>query len=81
MEGLFDKDPMFLHPRDTQGRFCTLERAQYEKAKSENRLLRMQVDKYKRQAEVVVRENMRMKRELERLHDAIRSFGAIIKKN
>lgn len=52
MSGLFDNDPVFKHrKRDSKGRFATAERAMYDKAIKENRYLKMQVEKYRRQAE------------------------------
>ena len=50
-QGVFDKDPVFAHPRDSRGRYCTEDRAEYERVKRENKYLRLQVEKYKRQAE------------------------------
>ena len=52
MNGLFDHDPAFTQKkRDSRGRFATAERAMYDKALKENRYLRLQVEKYRRQAE------------------------------
>lgn len=45
--GLFDKDPALI-PRDSKGRFATPERAYADKAISENRLLRLECEKYRR---------------------------------
>jgi len=45
--GMFDGDPV-LRPRDRKGRFATPERAYADKAISENKVLRLQVEKYKR---------------------------------
>lgn len=52
MEDMFKSDPVFQHMRDSRGRYCTKERAEYERMKKENRYLRLLVEKYKRQAEV-----------------------------
>ena len=53
MIGLFDNDPVFTgRKRDSKGRFATAERAMYDKAAKENRWLRLQVEKYKRIADV-----------------------------
>lgn len=71
MKQLFDNDPLFAHPRDSSGRFCTIERAEYERAKRENQFLRLEAEKYKRQAEVMQRESQRYKNELEALRTAI----------
>ena len=52
MSGLFDNDPVFRQRRrDSRGRFATAERAMYDKAMRENGWLRLQVEKYRRQAE------------------------------
>lgn len=77
---LFGNDPALIC-RDSRGRYCTKERAEYERAKRENKLLRLQAEKYRRQAEVVIRENLRFKRELDSLREAIRNLGDNIKKN
>ena len=51
--GLFDNDPVFKgKKRDSKGRFATAERAMYDKATKENSWLRLQVEKYKRIADV-----------------------------
>jgi transcriptional regulator NrdR family protein len=57
--GLFDKDPVFRNHRDSRGRFCTAERAEYERVKQENSMLRMELQKlmdklayWRRQADV-----------------------------
>lgn len=53
MAGLFDKDPVLNRKRrDNRGRFATAERAMYDKATKENSWLRLQVEKYKRIADV-----------------------------
>ena len=53
MIGLFDNDPVFKgKKRDSKGRFATAERAMYDKATKENSWLRLQVEKYKRIADV-----------------------------
>lgn len=53
MAGLFDKDPVLNRKRrDSRGRFATAERAMYDKATKENSWLRLQVEKYKRIADV-----------------------------
>lgn len=53
MTGLFDNDPVFNgKKRDSKGRFATAERAMYDKATKENSWLRLQVEKYKRIADV-----------------------------
>ena len=53
MTGLFDNDPVFNgRKRDSKGRFATAERAMYDKATKENSWLRLQVEKYKRIADV-----------------------------
>lgn len=53
MMGLFDNDPVFKgKKRDSKGRFATAERAMYDKATKENSWLRLQVEKYKRIADV-----------------------------
>ena len=53
MTGLFDNDPVFKgKKRDSKGRFATAERAMYDKATKENSWLRLQVEKYKRIADV-----------------------------
>ena len=53
MIGLFDNDPVFNgKKRDSKGRFATAERAMYDKATKENSWLRLQVEKYKRIADV-----------------------------
>lgn len=53
MTGLFDNDPVFTgRKRDSKGRFATAERAMYDKATKENSWLRLQVEKYKRIADV-----------------------------
>ena len=53
MSGLFDQDPVFKHrKRDSKGRFATAERAMYDKALKENSWLRLQVEKYRRMADV-----------------------------
>ena len=53
MIGLFDNDPVFKgKKRDSKGRFATAERAMYDKATKENSWLRIQVEKYKRIADV-----------------------------
>ena len=45
--GLFDNDPALI-PRDSKGRFATPERAYADRAIEENKLLRIQVERYKR---------------------------------
>lgn len=51
--GLFDNDPVFKgKKRDSKGRFATAEKAMYDKATKENSWLRLQVEKYKRIADV-----------------------------
>lgn len=45
--GMFAKDPALI-PRDSKGRFATLERAYADKAISENRYLRNECEKYRR---------------------------------
>lgn len=53
MIGLFDNDPVFTgRKRDSKGRFATAEKAMYDKATKENSWLRLQVEKYKRIADV-----------------------------
>ena len=53
MAGLFDKDPVLNRKRrDSRGRFATAERAMCDKATRENSWLRLQVEKYKRIADV-----------------------------
>lgn len=53
MTGLFDNEPVFTgRKRDSKGRFATAERAMYDKATKENSWLRLQVEKYKRIADV-----------------------------
>ena len=53
MIGLFDNDPVFKgKKRDSKGRFATAEIAMYDKATKENSWLRLQVEKYKRIADV-----------------------------
>lgn len=59
-----DLFPETLKARDSRGRFCTLERATYERASNENKNLRQLVEKYKRAFLVVSRENSRLHREL-----------------
>lgn len=50
---LFARDPTFRLPlRDSRGRFATKERSLYDKAMEQNKYLRLQVQKYKRIAEV-----------------------------
>lgn len=50
---LFARDPTTRQPlRDSRGRFATKERSFYDKAMKENKYLRLQVQKYKRIAEV-----------------------------
>lgn len=52
MNGIFSNDPVFKERRrDSRGRFATAERSMYDKAMKENRWLRLQVEKYSRQAE------------------------------
>lgn len=53
MEDLFDNDPAFKgRKRDSRGRFATAEKALYDRALKENSWLRLQVEKYRRQADL-----------------------------
>ena len=47
MPDLFDKDPAFVY-RDRKGRFATPEKAMADKAIEENKMLRLQVEKFRR---------------------------------
>ena len=50
---MFADDPVFKSThRDSRGRFATAERAMYDKATNENSWLHLQVEKYKRIADV-----------------------------
>ena len=50
---MFADDPVFKSThRDSRGRFATAERAMYDKATKKNSWLRLQVEKYKRIADV-----------------------------
>lgn len=47
MENMFANDPAMRH-RDKKGRYATAERAYVDKAIEENKMLRHQVEKFKR---------------------------------
>lgn len=64
MKTLFDNDRQFRFTRDKRGRFATAERALYEKTAKENAFLRQQVEKYRRQAEVLSRSVSSLERQL-----------------
>ena len=64
----------YRNVRDSKGRFCTLEKATYEKAKEENVLLRFHVEKYKRAWLAVSNENSRLRRELKSIKEQSRSL-------
>ena len=71
METLFDNDPTFKVVRDRRGRFATPERALYEKTAQENSYLRLEVERYKRQAEVLSRSVTALENKLNSLRTII----------
>lgn len=52
---MFANDAAMLS-RDSRGRFCTKERAEYERVKRENKRLRMEIDKLRHQLEMYRRQ-------------------------
>lgn len=57
--------------RDTKGRFCTRDRSLYERAMSENAMLRYERDRYMRAYIAVARDNERLHRELIAVKEAV----------
>lgn len=47
MADLFDKDPAFVY-RDRKGRFATPQKAMADKAIEDNKILRLEVEKWRR---------------------------------
>lgn len=68
---LFDKDPAFRYLRDSKGRFATPEKAMYDRVERENRLLRLQVEKYRRLAEMPIKTIIRQQRTIQELKEKI----------
>lgn len=73
MEDMFAKDPAFVY-RDRKGRYATPEKAMTDKAIEDNKILRLNVEKYKRMYLVAAsmssmyhRELVALKEELKRL--------------
>lgn len=64
----------YRNVRDSRGRFCTLEKATYEKAKEENVSLRFNVEKYKRAWLAVSNENSRLRRELKSIKEEVKKL-------
>ncbi len=67
---------IFTHEqyRDTKGRFCTKERHYAEKAFHDNKVLRLDREKYIRMNLALVNENARLKMELKDLKERIRGL-------
>jgi phage shock protein A len=68
--GLFENDPA-VRPRDKKGRFATPLRAYADKAIEENKVLKFQVEKYKRAWIAVSNHAHRVERELAELRQKI----------
>jgi len=60
--------------RDTKGRFCTKERHYAEKAINDNKILRLDREKYIRMNLALVKENARLKMELQSLNERIKGL-------
>lgn len=64
----------YRNVRDSKGRFCTLEKATYEKAKEENVSLKINVERYKRAWLAVANENGRLRRELAKIKEQVKKL-------
>lgn len=60
--------------RESNGRFCTKERYVSEKISRENKVLRMERDKYLRAYLMLADENTRLRRELASIKDRIKTL-------
>jgi len=70
------QETLFAEPqvRDTRGRFCTKEKALYERTLSENARLRYECEKYRRAYIAVSQDNSRLTREMEELKQELSSL-------
>lgn len=71
--GLFDNDPALI-PRDSKGRFATPERAYADRAIDENKLLRTQVERYKRMYFASADLASHWQRKYEELHQKVKGL-------
>jgi predicted RNase H-like nuclease (RuvC/YqgF family) len=78
MNTLFDSDPLFRVSRDCRGRFATAERAEYDRAKKENRMLRLQVERYRREAEILSKSNCTLQHEVAGLKQQLTEARALL---
>ncbi len=75
MKDLFANDPIFkVRHRDRRGRFATEDRAARDNAVSENRWLRLEVEKYKRIANLSTDSFITMQRAIAQQKQTIASL-------
>lgn len=76
-QDIFAKDPAFVY-RDSKGRFATPQKAQADKAIEQNKILRLEVEKYRRAYLAAGEMSVMYHRQLEELKE---KYKELLKKN